>query len=596
MISSISEKMSSVWELVWIKLTEPSFDIDEAGQRSRARLLSGFLLGLNLLIVLALVFMLFQPAGKNPQALALFQFLLFFSLIIMTGIYLLSRSKYFRAAALCLVLIAPAIIFVDVIWALDSALDLAYLFFSVLLSSLYFSRRTTLLILFGLMSSVLFLPGLTPNLTSMNIFNTETFLAAMGLLTIVIAAMREQDQKRLVAQAQILLANETALHVGEQKYRDLVNEISDGIFETDSSGRLTFVNQALVDISGYETADRLLGQQFFEFLAPNKAGEVKKFFRLFMDGEQSIKTLSLEIIRSDQKFVTLEVRPVLIIDNGRVLGSRGVLHDITARKEAEEALLEAHNRLELRVVERTAELVTANQALEKASRLKDEFLASMSHELRTPLIGILGLSEVLQLQSFGELSAKQMTALKHIEASGRQLLEIINNILDYTNIEAGRIQLQAGTCHLTQLCESSLRAVDSLANEKGLQTSLNISARDLVLHADGRRLKQMLSNLLKNAIKFTPAGGKIGIDVSLDSENKVVKICVWDTGIGIREEDLPRLFQVFAQLDSTLARHYNGTGLGLALTKRLTEMHRGTIEVDSTFGTGSRFTINLPLE
>ena len=522
--------------------------------------------------------------------------MLFRSLIIITGIYLLSRSKNYRAAALGLVLIAPVIILFDVIWALDSALDLAYLIFSVLLSSLFFSKQTTLLILFGLMAGVLCMPWLRPDLTNTNVTNAETFLAVMGLLTIVIAAMREQDQNRLVAQAQILLANETALHIGEEKYRDLVNEINDGIFETDSSGRLTFVNRALVDISGHESAEKLLGRQFFEFLAPNKAIRMKKLFRLFMAGDQKIKTLSIDLIRPDHKIVSVEVRPVLIIDNGTVLGSRGVLRDITARKEAEEALLDAHNRLELRVVERTAELVTANQALEKASRLKDEFLASISHELRTPLTGILGLSEVLQLQSFGELSPKQMTALKHIEGSGRHLLEIINNILDYTNIEAGRIQLQTGACHLAQLCESSLRAVVSQANEKDIKTRFSIAPNDLVFQADGRRLKQMLSHLLKNAIKFTPAGGTVGIDASVDSGNKVVKICVWDTGIGIRDEDLPRLFQIFAQLDSTLERRYNGTGLGLALTKRLTEMHMGTIEVDSNFGTGSRFTIFLPLE
>jgi signal transduction histidine kinase len=228
--------------------------------------------------------------------------------------------------------------------------------------------------------------------------------------------------------------------------------------------------------------------------------------------------------------------------------------------------------------------------------LKDEFLASMSHELRTPLTGILGLSEVLQLQTYGPLSEKQMVAMKHIAASGRQLLELINDILDISRIEARQLTLRIGPCKLAQICQSSLQVVADQTQEKKLQTSFSIDQASIIVQADAQRLKQTIVNLLNNAVKFTPDGGSIGIDVTSSQAEQMVHITVWDTGIGIRTEDLPRLFQTFVQLDASLARQYNGTGLGLALVKRLVELHAGSVGVESSFGAGSRFTVNLPWE
>jgi signal transduction histidine kinase len=267
---------------------------------------------------------------------------------------------------------------------------------------------------------------------------------------------------------------------------------------------------------------------------------------------------------------------------------------VTDRKKAELALREAHNLLELRVLERTADLQAANLALEKAAHVKDEFLASINHELRTPLTGILGLSEVMQLQTYGPLNEKQMTALKHIVASGKLLLKLINDILDFSRIEARQLSLNIGPCQLNQICEASLQAVAIQTQQKKMETSFNCNPASIVIQADAHRLRQMLDNLINNAIKFTPPGGSLGIEVNGSPAEQLARITVWDTGIGIRSEDLPRLFQIFVQLDSSLARQYNGTGLGLALVQRLAELHDGSVSVQSQPGHGSRFTICLP--
>jgi len=316
-------------------------------------------------------------------------------------------------------------------------------------------------------------------------------------------------------------------------------------------------------------------------------------------GEHTIGSISVESEIEDafsehdeRLLVTLANQAAISIENAQLFMMAQV--ELAARKQAEAQLMQAQTRLEQRVAERTAELKAANLALEKAARTKDEFLASMSHELRTPLTGILGLSEVLQLQTYGDLSEKQLTAMKHISASGRHLLDMINDILDLTRIEASQLVLRSGPCLVSQVCQSSLKAIANQAQQKNLHTHFTIEPVSITIQADGQRLKQMLANLLNNAIKFTPPGGAIGIDVAGSPEENLVRITVWDTGIGIRAEDMPRLFQTFVQLDASLSRQYNGTGLGLALVKRLAELQGGSVSVESVFGVGSRFTVSLP--
>jgi len=261
-----------------------------------------------------------------------------------------------------------------------------------------------------------------------------------------------------------------------------------------------------------------------------------------------------------------------------------------------EQVLEQSAELEKRVAARTADLQLANLELGRAARMKDEFLASMSHELRTPLTGILGLSQVLQLKTLGPLTEKQLRAVNNIESSGQHLLELINDILDLSKIEAGMLDVQIDPCSLADICRGSLQLVRGMAQKKNLITSYASAPEAIILRADGRRLKQMLINLLSNAVKFTPEGGSLGIEVAGNPAEQRVNITVWDTGIGIKEEDLPRLFQPFVQLDAGLSRQYSGTGLGLALVQGMAALQGGSVTVESSLGAGSRFTICLPRE
>ncbi len=257
--------------------------------------------------------------------------------------------------------------------------------------------------------------------------------------------------------------------------------------------------------------------------------------------------------------------------------------------------LQASNAdLARRVEERTADLSTANAELARAARLKDEFLASMSHELRTPLNGILVLTESLLEQLRGLLNERHVKSLRSIEASGRHLLSLINDILDLSKIEAGKLDLQMDTVLVEEICQASLLFVKEVANKKRLGLAFRLDDPQAKLSADPRRLKQILVNLLSNAVKFTPEGGQVSLEVTTDAEGNVIHFVVHDTGVGIAPDDLARLFQPFAQLDSRLSRQHEGTGLGLALVRRLAEMHGGGVSLESEVGKGSRFTVSLP--
>jgi CheY-like chemotaxis protein len=226
--------------------------------------------------------------------------------------------------------------------------------------------------------------------------------------------------------------------------------------------------------------------------------------------------------------------------------------------------------------------------------MKDAFLANMSHELRTPLNAILSLSEILLEGIYDPLNERQHGALRRIEMSSQHLLALINDILDLSKVEAGRLDLQIETMYVMDVCEASLQFVKELALKKQLQLSCQVAEEQAIIEADSKRLKQMLVNLLSNAVKFTPPGGVVRLEVQVAPQAEVIRFAVRDTGIGIAPSDLTRLFRPFAQLDSSLSRQHEGTGLGLALVRRLAELHGGMITVESEVGTGSCFTITLP--
>lgn len=270
--------------------------------------------------------------------------------------------------------------------------------------------------------------------------------------------------------------------------------------------------------------------------------------------------------------------------------------DVTERKQMEVALQLERNQLVERVEERTADLSRANSNLARALRVKDEFLANMSHELRTPLNAILGLSESLGEQIAGPLNEKQQKYISTISESGHHLLSLINDILDLAKIEAGQITLDINKVDIHSVCQASLRMIKQLAHKKNQEVSLQLDPGMGLVWADERRLKQMIVNLLGNAVKFTPENGNLGVEVHGDEEANQITITVWDNGIGIKQEDLTRLFQPFVQLDSGLAREAPGTGLGLALVAQMARLHGGSVNAHSEPGKGSRFTIVLPWE
>lgn len=263
--------------------------------------------------------------------------------------------------------------------------------------------------------------------------------------------------------------------------------------------------------------------------------------------------------------------------------------------EREAALRRSEETLAQRVVERTAELKIANDELAQALRLKDSFLATMSHELRTPLNAVLGMSEILTEQFYGTLNERQLEAVGAITQAGEQLLSMITDILDFTNMEAGVFKLEMRPVNVEEICHISLAAVSSAAEEKQISVSLTLDSQVDVIMADDRRIKQVLVNLLENAVKFTARAGSVGLDVHRDPAADAAVFTVWDTGIGIQPEDIQRLFTPFAQMDSKLSRRYEGTGLGLALVDRIVRKHGGRITVTSVPSVGSRFSVILPL-
>lgn len=261
------------------------------------------------------------------------------------------------------------------------------------------------------------------------------------------------------------------------------------------------------------------------------------------------------------------------------------------------------NELEEKIQERTERLEEAKAMAEAANRAKSEFLANMSHELRTPLNAIIGFSEALSEGLYGPLNEKQKEYLKDIERSGIRLLNTINDIIDVSRIEAGAVTLENAEFSLKELLFSSEAIFREKAKMHNIEMTYSVEEGLDIIKGDQRKLKQILVNLISNSIKFTPDGGKVNV-IAKRAVNKYgdkvdadfIEISVEDTGIGIDEKDVPKLFQAFQQLESPYQKRYEGTGLGLFLIKRLIEMMGGKIWVQSEKGRGSKFTFVIPLK
>jgi signal transduction histidine kinase len=239
------------------------------------------------------------------------------------------------------------------------------------------------------------------------------------------------------------------------------------------------------------------------------------------------------------------------------------------------------------------EIQEKTQQLEIANRHKSEFLANMSHELRTPLNAVIGFSEVLLERMFGEVNEKQEEYLQDILSSGKHLLSLINDILDLSKIEAGRMELEALPFDLPAALDNALTLIKERAARNSIGLAVHVDPRIGEVVADERKVKQVLLNLLSNAVKFTPEGGTITMAAVLNGG--MVEISVADTGIGIAPEDQAAVFEEFRQVGTDYARKREGTGLGLALARRLVELHGGTLTLQSELGKGSTFTFTIPV-
>ncbi|MEH2056389.1 MAG: ATP-binding protein [Nostoc sp.] len=385
-----------------------------------------------------------------------------------------------------------------------------------------------------------------------------------------------------------------ALRKSEAQFRAIFERSSIGIGLIDMKAQIVDTNLALCEILGY-SREELYGKSFTDYISTER-GDLKLYKQLMSGIRTDLKTTSrdgFQPSKHEEELVErhrIEMERRCLHQNGSLVwthisvsvipGSDGepefflaMIEDITERKQTE---------LKLRA---------SQEAAESASRVKSEFLATMSHELRTPLNAIMGLSQLLQQEIVGSLNEKQNEYVNSIYSSGEHLLALINDILDLSKVEAGKEELLLSPLSVSDLCNYAIWTVRDRALEKGLQLTYQIDIEADICIADERRIKQMLLNLLTNAVKFTP-GGHISLVVKKVPEG--ITFTVSDTGIGIDSNQFQFLFEPFKQLDSRLNRQYEGTGLGLALTRKLARLHGGDVTVTSTLGAGSQFTLFIP--
>ena len=393
---------------------------------------------------------------------------------------------------------------------------------------------------------------------------------------------------------------EAARRESERKYRELVQLANSIILRWTPDGRILFLNEFGQRFFGYTEAE-ICGRHVIGTLVPETESNGRNLSPLMEEicanptaFEQSVNE---NMRRNGERVWIAWTNKAVPAKQGQVAEILSIGTDITARRRAEEAIREVNVSLERRVAERTAELALARDRAEGADRTKSAFLATMSHELRTPLNSIIGFTGLLLRGLAGPLNAEQTKQLRMVKDSGQHLLALINDVLDISKIEAGQIEIANAPFDLPESIQKVVQTVTPLANKKQLPLIAQIAPDVSRITSDRQRVEQILLNLLSNAIKFTEQG-----EVTLTAEivpgmpRSALRISVADTGLGIKRENLDKLFQPFRQLDTGLTRQHEGTGLGLAICKRLVERLGGTITVESEWGKGSTFQCTLPID
>jgi PAS domain S-box-containing protein len=388
-------------------------------------------------------------------------------------------------------------------------------------------------------------------------FNAGVFTDAAGQPRGILAGARDSTaQKEL----------ETQLRSQQFYTRSLIESNIDALMTTDPVGIISDVNQQMAALTG-SSREELIGSPFKNYFTdPRRAEEgIKLVLR-----ENKVTNYELTARSKDGRETVVSYNAATFYDrDNKLQGVFAAARDVTERRRFE-------------------------QTLQEANRLKSEFLAKMSHELRTPLNGIIGFSEFLIDEKPGPINGKQKEYLTDVLNSGRHLLQLINDVLDLSKVEAGRMEVTPETFQLKDAIDEVCSVLSPMVRQKNLTLRKNISPPGQAVTLDLQKFKQVLYNLLSNAVKFTGEGGKV--EVIVTARDAAVQLQVADTGIGINPQDLGKLFVEFQQLDSSVARRYHGTGLGLALTRKIVEFQRGSVQVKSAPGKGSVFTVVLPLD
>jgi len=374
----------------------------------------------------------------------------------------------------------------------------------------------------------------------------------------------------------LAIAEEKLRKAAEGKYKNLFDNANDAIIIEDLKDIVTSWNKGAEKMFGF-SAQEVIGKKFSELIVPPELLEERQQHVNDVVAGRGISGIETIRMRKDgtKIDVSLTISP-LIDGDGNIAGLTDIIRDITDHKKAEELRIE------------TERLIRTN-------RTKSEFLANMSHELRTPLNAVLGFSELLKRKTAGELNEKQETYVDHIVTSGRHLLNLIEQILEITQMEAGKVKVNIESISLPDAINDSLNLIKTDAQKRNLILKKEIDPEIEFIDADRNKFEQILFNLLSNAVKFgKPEGGEVTVRV--EKVNDMAQISVSDTGIGIKDEDMGKLFRTFQQLDMGTTRKYGGAGLGLAITKQLVELHGGRIWAQSRYGEGITVTFTLPIE